>query len=101
MLKGQKNLGCLVILIAIIVLVNVNAANASRIAITTPRLERITFREVQLKDRVYKLIVNNNEKSITVEGVVLDFEEMDEVENHFKRIAPTDYQFICNLNFSN
>lgn len=97
MLKGQKILGCLIVSIAI--LVNVNLANASRVIIPG-RVNNVTYRKVQLKNKIYNLIFENASKTITVEGEVYDYEEMDEVENHFERMAPTGYELICRLDFS-
>ena len=100
MSKGQKFLGCLVILIAMIFLVNVNLANASREVTISGRVNNVTYREVQLKNRTYNLIVDNDSKIITIKGEVYDYEEMDEVENHFARMAPAGYELVSRLDFS-
>ena len=97
MLKSQKTLGCLIVII--VILVNVNLANANRMI--PGRFNNIIYRKVQLKNRTYNLIVDNYYKTITVEGEVYDYKEMNEVENLFRKIIPFGYELICRLDFSN
>ena len=93
MLKGQKILGCLIVII--VILVNINLANASRII--PGRFNTVTYRKVQLKNRIYNLIVDNTNKTMTVKGKVYNYKEMDEVENCFRKVIPLDYELICKI----
>jgi hypothetical protein len=55
--------------------------------------ESITRRwTVEINGRIFGVLINQTDKSITVQGIVEDWEEKDRVEQYFKLRAPSDYR---------
>ena len=52
----------------------------------------IQTRTVEINGRIFDVLINRSDKSITVRGIVEDWEEKDRVEQYFRLRAPSDFQ---------
>ena len=82
-------------------IVGINKANASsRINLNSAMEKGMTRnRKVEIDGKIFDVLINLNEKSITIKGYVNDWDEMDKVEKYFKHRGPSNYQLKCELDF--
>jgi len=78
---------------------NSKAAGAftRNMATSTERIENITYRKVEFKNRKFDVYINHNVKFISVHGRVDQWKDLDKVEDHFKILAPNDYRVYCDI----
>jgi hypothetical protein len=57
----------------------------------------VDSRKVEIDGKIFDVYINREEKSITVQGDVEDWEEKDKVEKHFRLRSPSDYQLNFNI----
>jgi len=100
--KGLKKGFCCVVILAVILSVfGIGKAEASRRVLNSNAMKAgmIRTRRVELGGKFFDVSVNKTEKTITIKGLVEDWDEMDKVENYFNYTGPSDYKVISQLDF--
>ena len=101
--KGLKKVVCFaVIAVATLSIFGTGYAEATRRAIDlddSMETRMVTSRKVEISGKLFDVCINQAEKTITVRGLVEDWDELDRVEDYFKHRGPSDYQVTCDLDF--
>ena len=100
--KGLKKGFCFVIILAITLgVLGIGKAEASRRPLKNEVMKAgmISNRKVEIGGKLFDICVNQTERTITIKGLVEDWDEMDRIENYFKNSGPSDYQVTCQLDF--
>ena len=59
----------------------------------------ISKREVEVNGRIFDVFIDQERKTITVQGDVNDWEEKKKVEEYFRLRSPSDYQVNYDFHF--
>jgi len=59
------------------------------------------WRVVEIGGKCFDVYINQNDKIITIKGIIESWDEMDKVEQYFKQRGPSDYIVNCMLDFEN
>jgi hypothetical protein len=90
------------IIVVVIFLVNIGTTEASRRHLNLDKtMERsmITYRTVEIAGKIFRLYINQDQKSILVKGKVEGWEEKDKVEEHFRMRSPSNFQITYEVDF--
>lgn len=104
--KGLKGNVVLVVFLAAMVLTLVNAgvSEATRRALglnDVMEKSMTTQRKVEIRNKLYDVIINHTDQTIAVKGTVEDWDEMDAVEKYFTLRSPVSYQLTFDLDLGN
>lgn len=101
--KGLKRVVCFVVIaVATMSVFKAGYAEASRRMIdldNAMETRMLSSRKVEISGKLFDVCINQAERTITVRGLVEDWDELDRVEDYFKNRGPSDYQVTCNLDF--
>ena len=98
--QGLKRNVCWVVIVAmaLIVLGNIGTCEAARRTLDLQQ-KMIRQRQVEINGKLYNVIVNHTDSTMTIRGYVDDWDEMDKVEKYFRLRVPNNYQVISELDF--
>ena len=57
------------------------------------------WRVVEIGGKFFNVYINQNDKIITIKGIIETWDEMDKVEHYFKHRGPSEYTVNCMLDF--
>ncbi|MGA1869366.1 MAG: hypothetical protein ACMUJM_12570 [bacterium] len=109
MCKGRKSNIIVIIAVlftALIVLAHVKTGSALQMIDHSQRIDRrvsehvgqrVVHRRAMFHGKFFDIYVNEDQKFISVHGIVEDWKELDEVETHFDAVAPPDYRVFCDI----
>jgi len=101
--KGLKKVVCFVVIaVAALSVFGAGYAEASRRMIdldNAMETRMLSSRKVEISGKLFDVCINQAERTITVKGLVEDWDELDSVEDYFRNRGPSDYQLTCDLDF--
>jgi amino acid permease len=108
-MKMLKNGSLLKMLLSVIVIIfivsfflNLRVANANQRSSSLNDLMKESLsiaRKVEIDSKAFGVIINNAERSITVQGSVEGWKEMERVEQYFRLRTPSDYHVTYDITF--
>ena len=99
--KSKRNM-VVVIIMVFFVLGIIGTAEASR---RTSNLNQViggamvTQRNVEINGRVYNVLTDQANKTITIKGYIRDWDEEDQVKRYFELRGPSNYKVSYQLDF--
>lgn len=99
--RSKRNM-VVVIVIALFVLGIIRAAEASRRTLNLNQVigeAMVTQRNVEINGRVYNVLTDKANKTITIKGYISDWDEEDQVKRYFDLRGPSNYKVSYQLDF--